>query len=62
MSAEEVLRGQIAQLEKEQKQVEDKLSKMTPCNDIKSIELILQVEKIKFAINSLYICIGKISQ
>lgn len=59
MDAEDVMRHRIACLEKELDITERKLKKAAETGGTKAIEYIINIEKIKYAINNLYMCIGE---
>lgn len=55
---EEIIRARIVELESECKKFEKKASSQS-ANNMKTIEYLIEIEKIKASINNLYICLGR---
>lgn len=55
----EILRRRIATLEDDLDRAGKRLEKLGATGGVKAIACILEIEKIKFAINNLYICLGE---
>lgn len=62
MNAGEILRDRIASLEADKAKAEKKLEKLGSGGGLKAIDCIIEIEKIKFAINNIYICLGEIGR
>lgn len=56
---EEIIRKRISELEAEYKKYEKKISTTGNMNTLKTIEYLIELEKIKASINNLYICLGR---
>lgn len=60
MDAEKILRDRIAVLEKEEAKIRARQDKIAESDYAKRVAALIELEKIKYAINTLYTCLGQV--